>query len=179
MRTRIVLLTVGLLTLPPWLPAQGPGPKAAKQPVLLIDGGGQRREGEFGDAFYVNAALTAVPKSPYEVTDAGKAVDALEKRDLATFKGIYLLNVPELSAGQVTKLEKYLQDGGGVAFFVGPRVSAKHVNEQLYRDGKGFFEWSAVDAAAYRKEVLGRQLALLRHLGLAPEAGAALKARTR
>jgi hypothetical protein len=35
----------------------------------------------------------------------------------------------------------------------------------------------ALDAAAYRRGVRARQLALLRHLGLAPAPGAALKAR--
>jgi 3-hydroxybutyryl-CoA dehydrogenase len=45
------------------------------------------------------------------------------------------------------------------------------------RDGRGFLEWQAVDPAAYRRDVLARQLALLRHLGLAPEPGAALRAR--
>jgi 3-hydroxybutyryl-CoA dehydrogenase len=45
------------------------------------------------------------------------------------------------------------------------------------RDGKGFFDWRGVDAVAYRGDLLARQLALLRHLGLAPEAGAALRTR--
>lgn len=45
------------------------------------------------------------------------------------------------------------------------------------RDGRGFFDWTAADPAAYRREVLERQLTLLRHLGLAPVAGAAAKTR--
>jgi 3-hydroxybutyryl-CoA dehydrogenase len=52
-----------------------------------------------------------------------------------------------------------------------------HEGRRGLRDGQGFFDWRAVDAAAYRKALLARQLALLRHLGLAPEPGAALRAR--
>jgi 3-hydroxybutyryl-CoA dehydrogenase len=52
-----------------------------------------------------------------------------------------------------------------------------HENRRGLRDGRGFFDWQKVDAAAYRKDVLVRQLALLKHLGLAPTPGAALKAR--
>jgi 3-hydroxybutyryl-CoA dehydrogenase len=39
------------------------------------------------------------------------------------------------------------------------------------REGKGFFDWSQVDAAAYRREVMQRQLALLRQLGMVPAPG--------
>ena len=41
---------------------------------------------------------------------------------------------------------------------------------------RGFFGWNAVDTVRHRGGVLARQLALLRHLGHAPERGAALKA---
>ncbi|MBI5793161.1 MAG: 3-hydroxybutyryl-CoA dehydrogenase [Rhodocyclales bacterium] len=36
------------------------------------------------------------------------------------------------------------------------------------RAGQGFFDWSTVDAAAYRREVMQRQLAVLRQLDLVP-----------
>ena len=44
------------------------------------------------------------------------------------------------------------------------------------REGKGFFDWSQVDAAAYRREVMQRQLALLRQLGMVPAPGGAKSA---
>ena len=73
----------------------------------------------------------------------------------------------------------YLAEALGEPRFAPPEIVNRYMREgrRGLRDGKGFFDWSAVDATAYRKEVLGRQLALLRHLGLAPEAGAALKSR--
>jgi 3-hydroxybutyryl-CoA dehydrogenase len=34
------------------------------------------------------------------------------------------------------------------------------------RDGKGFYDFSGVDLNQYKKEVLGKMLAMLKHLGL-------------
>lgn len=61
--------------------------------------------------------------------------------------------------------------------FAPPAIVDRYMREgrRGLRDGRGFFDWSAVDTAGYRRELLARQLALLRHLGLAPEPGAALK----
>ena len=39
--------------------------------------------------------------------------------------------------------------------------------------GAGFYDWKAIDVAAYRREVLGRQLAALRQLGLLKPPGPA------
>jgi 3-hydroxybutyryl-CoA dehydrogenase len=73
----------------------------------------------------------------------------------------------------------YLAKALGEPRFLPPAIVDRymHAGRRGLRDGKGFFDWQAVDAAAYRREVLARQLALLRHLGLAPAPGAALKSR--
>ena len=73
----------------------------------------------------------------------------------------------------------YLAQALGEPRFEPPAIVDRYMHEgrRGLRDGRGFFEWGAVDAAAYRAQVLARQLALLRHLGLAPEPGAALKSR--
>lgn len=73
----------------------------------------------------------------------------------------------------------YLAKALGEPRFEPPEIVNRYMHEgrRGLRDGKGFFDWQAVDAVAYRKDVLARQLALLKHLGLAPEPGAALKAR--
>lgn len=74
----------------------------------------------------------------------------------------------------------YLAGALGDPRFEPPAIVNRYMHEgrRGLRDGKGFFDWRAVDAAAYRDDVLARQLALLKHLGLAPEPGAALRART-
>jgi 3-hydroxybutyryl-CoA dehydrogenase len=73
----------------------------------------------------------------------------------------------------------YLAQALGEPRFAPPEIVNRYMREgrRGLRDGKGFFDWQNVDVAAYRKDVLARQLALLRHLGLAPEPGAALKVR--
>lgn len=72
----------------------------------------------------------------------------------------------------------YLAQALGEPRFEPPAIVERYMHEgrRGLRDGRGFFDWNAIDRAAYRREVLARQLALLRHLGLAPEPGAALKA---
>jgi 3-hydroxybutyryl-CoA dehydrogenase len=71
----------------------------------------------------------------------------------------------------------YLARVFGEARFAPPPIIDRYMQEgrRGLREGRGFFDWASVDAAAYRKGVLARQLALLRHLGLAPEPGAASK----
>lgn len=71
----------------------------------------------------------------------------------------------------------YLARAFGEPRFAPPPIIDGYMREgrRGLREGRGFFDWKSIDAAAYRKGVLARQLALLRHLGLAPEPGAALK----
>jgi hypothetical protein len=119
-------------------------------PVLVVDGRGaegRRKEGDsyfLEDALYALEALQTVPGPKYEIIFAdklagGDAREALEAPDLNQYPTILLLNVPNLSPRQIANLEKYVRQGGGVAFFMGPLVDAVHYNEQLYRNGKGVF----------------------------------------
>jgi 3-hydroxybutyryl-CoA dehydrogenase len=73
---------------------------------------------------------------------------------------------------------RYLAAALGEPRFAPPEIVERYMNEgrRGLREGRGFFDWQSIDGARYRREVLARQLALLRHLGLAPEMGAALKA---
>ena len=73
----------------------------------------------------------------------------------------------------------YLCGALGEPRFAPPAIIDRYMKEgrRGLRDGRGFFDWDAADTAGYRKQVLERQLALLRHLGLAPQPGAALKDR--
>ncbi|TAK88598.1 MAG: 3-hydroxybutyryl-CoA dehydrogenase [Betaproteobacteria bacterium] len=72
----------------------------------------------------------------------------------------------------------YLAQALGEPRFAPPAIVERYMHEgrRGLRDGRGFFDWNAIDTAAYRRKLLARQLALLRHLGLAPQPGAALKA---
>jgi 3-hydroxybutyryl-CoA dehydrogenase len=43
------------------------------------------------------------------------------------------------------------------------------------KTGKGFYDYTGVDTDAYRRDVLGRSLGMLRHLDLLRAPGAALR----
>ncbi len=75
---------------------------------------------------------------------------------------------------------RYLASALAEPRFAPPEIIERYMHEgrRGLREGRGFFDWRTLDTGRYRREVLARQLALLRHLGLAPQPGAALKART-
>jgi hypothetical protein len=115
-----------------------------KVPVLVIDGKGKAGREENGDSFFIERAISSVPGSSYEVVfgddlTGGSATRALERGDLGQYPTIFLLNVPELTKKEKKGLENFVAEGGGAAFFLGPKVTANYYNQELYRDGKGVF----------------------------------------
>lgn len=104
-----------------------------KNSVLVIDGDPSSEEG-----FYVADALAANP------TLTGFAplvenMDYLRRHPLHQFQCIYLINIPELPADAVEPLRVYVEEGGGLAWFVGDLVRPAFYNETLYAEGKGLF----------------------------------------
>jgi hypothetical protein len=126
--------------------------------VLLIDGAREKGRLENGDSYFIRNALVSIPRTEItirhgdELSGAASA-KALERDDLATFHCIFLLNVGDVTAKQQSNLEKYVQAGGGVAFFLGPKVDANFYSGRkkekdkivyvddwgLYKNGKGIF----------------------------------------
>ena len=106
----------------------------ADVPVLLVDGDARPR-----DARYLSFAL-----APGEPVRTGlrpqiETPSYLAVKPLGDFAAINLANVERLDVSAVKALEKYVEDGGGVAFFLGDRSDVKFFNDVLYRDGKGLF----------------------------------------
>ena len=115
-----------------------------KVPVLVIDGEGSKGREEGRDTFFLRNGLVSVPGASYQVVygdelGGGVGAKALERADLHKYPTIFLLNVRELTPKQLTNLENFARDGGGVAFFMGPLVAPKYYNKSLYKDGKGLF----------------------------------------
>jgi hypothetical protein len=117
-----------------------------KVPVLVIDGEGPRGRQENNDSFFIRNAIISVPGASYEVVfgdllGGGLAAKALERSDLHQYPTIFLLNVQELTPNtkQLTNLENYIKEGGGVGFFLGPRVNGNWYNKNLYKAGQGLF----------------------------------------
>jgi hypothetical protein len=115
-----------------------------KVPILVVDGNGRAGRAENGDSFFLEKAILSVPGDSYEVVHAdelggGELTKSLERADLTQYPAIVLANVRELSDKQRINLETYVRGGGGLAFFLGPQVSADYYNKNLYRGGKGLF----------------------------------------
>lgn len=70
---------------------------------------------------------------------------------------------------------RYLAQALGDPRYASPPIVDRHMSEGRngLRDGRGFHDFAGVDVAAYRREVLGRMLGMLRHAGLLrpPETG--------
>ena len=103
-------------------------------PVLLIDGDAQAH-----DARYLNFTLDPGGSVRTGVRPQIEMPRFLSLKPLDQFRAIDLTNVDRLDTSAVTALEKYVAAGGGLAFFLGPRVDMKFYNDVLYRDGKGLF----------------------------------------
>jgi hypothetical protein len=139
--------------------------------ILVIDGEGAKGRQEKGDSYFLGRAIASIPRSAYaavfgdELAGSADARKSLERDGLDTFGAIVLVNVSNLSKQQLANLEKYSQQGGGVAFFLGPKVNVNEYNESLYKAGKGIFPAPLVDAPtveAHRMSVGETEQLLLR-----------------
>lgn len=104
-------------------------------PVLIVEGDSAKSNTTSADGYYLASYLNN-GLDGYDVVVRGESV--LEQPNLRQYAAIYVCNVGELSAKATTNLEEYARGGGGVAFFMGPRVRPEFYN-QLYDDGQGLF----------------------------------------
>ena len=65
------------------------------------------------------------------------AESQLSRRDLAPYDAVVLCNIAQFTEAEVTALDDYLKQGGGVVVFGGDQVVAENYNRLLYADGKG------------------------------------------
>ncbi|NOZ40033.1 MAG: hypothetical protein GXP24_07395 [Planctomycetes bacterium] len=102
-------------------------------PVLLIDGS---REGD--DGYYLQTALNPGGSSKPGWNPEIQRPEFLRQHDqLDRYAAICLLDVPRLDESEVEALENYVEQGGGLGIFLGPRVQKPFYNERLFRDGEG------------------------------------------
>jgi hypothetical protein len=106
--------------------------------VLVIEGQQDMRDKQKGDGFYLKrlfldsfGGINWVDGTKESLTDS--------KIDLKDFAAIYLINVDLLTDAQRDRLENYTRAGGGVGFFLGPRVRPAEYSKTLYRGGTGMF----------------------------------------
>jgi hypothetical protein len=106
----------------------------ADVPVLLIDGQPQAR-----DAKFIGFALAPGDPVRTGIRPQIEQPRFLSLKPLDDFQAINLANIDRLDESAVTALEKFVEAGGGAAFFLGERTDVKFFNEALYREGKGLF----------------------------------------
>jgi hypothetical protein len=109
----------------------------AGEPVLIVDGDPAQR-----NAFYLESIFQPGPRAKTGIEPRVAGAEYLRDaaaEDLAQYSVIYLMDIDRLDSRAVEKLETFVNAGGGLAFFMGPRCDAKYFNETLYREGNGVF----------------------------------------
>ncbi len=107
------------------------------QKVLLVDGDINQ-----SNAYYFQTVFA--PDTRLRTGMSAEQVDAAYLRDvpaelLQQFDVVALLDVPRLDRQAIAKLESYCSAGGGLFVACGANTNLQVVNEELYRDGAGFF----------------------------------------
>ena len=109
----------------------------AGEPVLIVDGSPAQQHAYFLQSAFqpggrANTGVLPDTKTAAFLRDATPDV-------LASYRTIYLLDVPRLDDRAIENLEAFVQRGGGLAFFAGPDMDLAFYNHRLYRGGAGLF----------------------------------------
>lgn len=104
-------------------------PLSEADKVLVIDGDVDQR-----GAYYVQSVLNpgsqvrigAVPES-----QPPSFLRSASLETLSTYRAIYLIDVPEISENAADVLSKYVQRGGGLAWFLGAEINRDRYNSVL------------------------------------------------
>ncbi|MDR3639682.1 MAG: BatA domain-containing protein [Isosphaeraceae bacterium] len=107
--------------------------------VLLVDGH-FKSEPFQAETDYLAQALSPASGSegaPAMIRAEVVAESQLSRRELAPYDAVILCNMAQFTEAEVSALEDYLKQGGGVVVFGGDQVVPDNYNRLLYADGKG------------------------------------------
>ncbi len=107
----------------------------AARPVLVIDGSSDGRGARQLSLALDPGGNTHTGWSPH----VEPASYLARSEDLSDQAAIVLMDVATLKDDELAALEKYVENGGGVAWFVGSQTNRDFYNERLYRKGGGLF----------------------------------------
>src|SRR6478735_8705077 len=107
----------------------------AARPVLIVDGSKDGRGGYQLSLALAPGGNTRTGWQPH-VEPPSFLADAEKVNQQAA---VYLLDVPHLADDELTSLESYVRNGGGVAFFVGEGTDRSFYNERLFHDQQDLF----------------------------------------
>ncbi|HZW30182.1 MAG TPA: BatA domain-containing protein [Isosphaeraceae bacterium] len=130
--------------------------------VLLVDGHFQS-EPYKAETDYLAQALSPTeaegsPGQPSPLRVEVISESQLPRRELTPYDVVVLCNVAQFSPAEVSALEDYLKQGGGVVIFGGDQVLPETYNRLLYDDGKGLLPASlgpTVGDAAKKESAFG------------------------
>jgi hypothetical protein len=107
--------------------------------VLLVDGH-FKTEAFQAETDYLAQALNPEAKSsgsPSVIHTEVASESQLGTRELANFDAVILCNIAQFTPAEVTTLDAYLKQGGGVVIFGGDQVVPDNYNDLLFAGGKG------------------------------------------
>jgi len=112
--------------------------------VLVVDGrtvenGIDLRQKPEGDSYYLRTLFQTKAQELGNLDVVTTEFNQLDKIDLRPFSTIYLMNVPTLSEAAAANVERFVREGGGVGFFLGPDVKPDEYNARLYKGSTSFF----------------------------------------
>ncbi|MCA9033137.1 MAG: hypothetical protein KDA66_20125, partial [Planctomycetaceae bacterium] len=99
-----------------------------ENPVLIVDGSPSGEQ-----ALYLADALAADKSVTGFAPEIRPATD-LRRIPLDRFHIVYLVNVPELPPDAIDAVKKYVENGGGLVWYLGPNVNAVSYNQTLFAD---------------------------------------------
>jgi hypothetical protein len=111
-------------------------------PVLLIDGA-EKISPESATYYLAKAFADPSDKSrvsfvtPRVVTHGEFEPETMLAKAAPPPRVVVLADVPRLTEPQLDRLTRFVNEGGGLLVFVGPRTEQAYYDEQLYADGKG------------------------------------------
>ena len=108
-------------------------------PILLVDGDPNLQNFIKSETVFAHSALTPEDaESPWVKADMVTWNNLNSKlKDLSKFEAVFLANVPQLTAGQLTAFTEYVQNGGGLFFALGNKINRNYYNSKLYAGGRG------------------------------------------
>ncbi|MFO0891048.1 MAG: BatA domain-containing protein [Isosphaeraceae bacterium] len=128
--------------------------------VLLVDGHFKSEPFE-AETDYLAQALApseGSPGQPAMIRAEVVAESQFSRRELHRYDAVVLCNVAQVSQSEVSSLEDYLRQGGGLVIFGGDQVVTDNYNRLLFADGKGLLPASlgeAVGDAAKKQAAFG------------------------
>jgi len=107
----------------------------AARPVLIVDGSADGRGGRQLSLALAPGGNTRTGWQPH-IEPARFLADPERLNEQAA---VFLLDVPQLADDELTALEEYVRQGGGVAFFIGANTNRTFYNDRLFKNGEGLF----------------------------------------